>query len=432
MYIFDSKILLSRLLTALTYILLYFYVYKNYLVPTFGYMGYEYARVSNSYYLFVISLSLLPIVFFNGINNLSSFISILIYLLTYVPMVITIIFFEDIPFDLKIGYQIILLFAMTAFFSIDKLFVPRKLKKLSPGISFKSFVIIVLILSLYLFVFYRQNMRFVNFFELDNDLYQVRSENSMISNQNILNRYLLPWTSKVLYPVLLVVFLIQRKYLNVVLVIISSWLIFTITAGKIDFFMPILIIGFYFVLKKNTEFIKKYFFPIFVGAVLLISLILFSNINNEIGYIFASLVFMRTISISGFLFATYVNFFQTHPNTNFAHVNIINSITNDYPYGNQDLGRVVFYGNMNGNANFWVMDGVAGGGIVGVILISILLFILLIFINRLKTLYDERILYLLFLPITMSLLNVSLFTTILSGGGLLLVMILCTLKLPLK
>lgn len=430
MFLFNSRLLISRIFLASVYIALYVYMYLSFLYPVYSYMGFEYNPQSAIYNFLTLSLAVLPIIFFTGVNNLSSFISILLYVLAYVPMVLTISVYDSIILDTRVGYQLILYIAQSAFFIIDKLPNSRPLKKLDSSLHINVLIVFVIAASIYIFYFYRNNMKFVNFLESGGELYEFRSENDALTEQFALNRYLITWLSRNFYPFLIIFFLIKKQYIRLGIVILATVGIFMINAGKLDFFMPFLLIGFYYFLKKRLEFVRKYFFAVLVGAIFFISILLFIFIETETGFALAAIVFLRTLGISGYLFVHYIDFFTHHPYTNFGHVNIINAIAGNYPYGNEDLGRVVFYNKMNGNANFWIMDGVAGQGILGIFVISLLFFFILIFINRLKTLYDERILYLLFLPVIMILLNVSLFTTLLTGGGLLLVLLLLIFKLP--
>jgi len=138
----------------------------------------------------------------------------------------------------------------------------------------------------------------------------------------------------------------------------------------------------------------------------------------------ASLFFMRTISMPGQLASIYVDFFTNHPYTYYSHLGFVNKLTGMYPYGNEPLGRAVVDGAYNANANFWVTDGIAAIGPIGVIIINILFFFLLLFINKMFDKKFSKFILLVFTPAIFALLNVSLFTTLLSCGMILLILIL--------
>jgi hypothetical protein len=134
---------------------------------------------------------------------------------------------------------------------------------------------------------------------------------------------------------------------------------------------------------------------------------------------------MRTLSIGGLLNVMYFNFFSSHPYTYFSHVNIINFFTGIYPYGNKGLGQVVgsyfLSDDLNANANFWATDGIASLGVVGILLISILVYYFLVLINGVSKGLNIVFVSLVFIPLIGSLLNTSFFSTLLTGGGFLLI-----------
>jgi hypothetical protein len=132
---------------------------------------------------------------------------------------------------------------------------------------------------------------------------------------------------------------------------------------------------------------------------------------------------LRTTCVSGWLSQLYIHFFTNNPYTYYSHINIVNAITNSYPYS-EPLGVVVARGSQNANANFFLTDGLAADGILGVIIICIFFLIILQVINSLSYRYKRTDLFIVFLPTLSYLLNTSLFTTLLSNGLFVLILIL--------
>lgn len=125
-------------------------------------------------------------------------------------------------------------------------------------------------------------------------------------------------------------------------------------------------------------------------------------------------------------FATYFNFFEIrtdHPYTNFSHIGIINKLTNSYPYMDS-LGRTVSYGDGNANANFMLMDGIASSGITGCFIMCFIFIIFKAMINSIGMKYDVGLCMIAFIFPFASMINVSFFTTLLTGGFLLLYLLL--------
>jgi hypothetical protein len=68
------------------------------------------------------------------------------------------------------------------------------------------------------------------------------------------------------------------------------------------------------------------------------------------------------------------------------------------------------------NANFWAMDGLAGGGLLGVLFVSVLVALIFWLLDVAAEKHDLRFTALLVCFTAMNLANISLFTTLLSGG----------------
>ena len=171
---------------------------------------------------------------------------------------------------------------------------------------------------------------------------------------------------------------------------------------------------------------------VFTVSISFLSLFLMNNLENEICYMFAAVFLMRTLTISGCLFAGYyLPFFHDHSYTYFSHINIINFFFNSNPYAGREIGNVVSEGGMNANAIFWAMDGVAGGGVVGVFIVSVLFLGFLYLINALSSSTNRRFVCIIMVMPTIALLNVSFFTFILSEGVLLILLCLYKVKLDI-
>ena len=92
---------------------------------------------------------------------------------------------------------------------------------------------------------------------------------------------------------------------------------------------------------------------------------------------------------------------------------------------------MVSYGAQNANATFFLTDGIAADGYIGIILIGILFLIMLHFINAVSFRYKSTDLLVIFLPTLTYVLNTSLFTTLLSSGLLVLIMIITFADCPI-
>ena len=91
----------------------------------------------------------------------------------------------------------------------------------------------------------------------------------------------------------------------------------------------------------------------------------------------------------------------------------------------------VAYHTQNANANFFLTDGLAAWGLIGIIIIGCFFFMLMQIINAISFKYETTHLLMAFLPFVGYLLNTSIFTTILSDGLFILFFLLLATENPL-
>jgi hypothetical protein len=132
---------------------------------------------------------------------------------------------------------------------------------------------------------------------------------------------------------------------------------------------------------------------------------------------------MRLLSTGGWTLTTYYEYFSTNGFTYLSHVGPVGAIFGrEY---SEELGRLIgqeYIGveGANFNANFWATDGVAAFGAIGVVGASILLALFLWGIRIAIAQKDQRASAVLMTGFWLAVLNGSLFTSLLSGGGLLI------------
>lgn len=191
--------------------------------------------------------------------------------------------------------------------------------------------------------------------------------------------------------------------------------------------MPFALTALYFLIKLNIHTICNRLHSFIIGFLILLSLVLMNLQENKIVFTVASILILRTICVTGWLTQTYFLFFNNgNPFTHYSHINIVNMLTNNYPY-DVPLGMAVSYQSQNANATFLLTDGYAAWGIAGIVVIGVIFYLFLEFANSISYKYKLEDLLVLFLPTVSYLLNVSFFTTLLSNGLLfLLILIACS------
>lgn len=429
--IFDSHNIVGRLLCSLIYCLIYDFVFKDFIYESFDYIGIDYIEMNPFQYILWLILSIVPFLFYKGIEEISSFFIFFLYLFVYIPFIHTLFVIYGLDTFTACCYALVMFVFFIIYFKTGTNWCIFKKLILRPSISLKTIEIITLVLTaIFIFASYNK-LHFVNFFTQSDLLYELRDKNSQEVEGIGLINYIKGWLYGAFYPYLLVCFLKQKQRIKSASILFCYILLFMADMQKLTFFTPFLLIAFYFLIKIKEKTFSYKMHAIIIYLIIIISSIIYAFKDNDIGFFIGSILFLRTTCVAGWLSQFYLHFFISNPYTYYSHINIINVFTKSYPY-NEPLGKAVSYGIQNANANFFLTDGLAAWGICGVIIIGIVFFILLHLINAISYRYKKTDLLIIFLPTLSYILNTSLFTTMLSNGLLALMFILIISEGPLN
>ncbi len=415
--------ILYNIIYALIYVILFDYIWEHFEAVYFAYSGVIYVADLN-HRLVGYFIAIYPILFFKGLRNASSWVSILLYYFGYVPMIMGLCL--DMPLNTKVNinaYYVVLSLAMSSFFLADRkkiVLIKASRKKYSPKLLWA----VTIFFTIVLFVSFAGNMRLVNFTEI----YQLRKENASEDISGI--GYIYSWCANFFYPFVFCTGLLSKNKKIILIGICLFLLLFSIMGQKSDFFAPVIL----FILYKIVIWVDRnqtnIMAPISIG-ILALSVFLLYKVESESVYEIAGLFFSRTLGVSAYHVPMYLNFFENSPYTYFSHINIVNVVTNMYPYS-QSIGQMVAGDGSNSNAIFWLMDGVASCGVYGVIIISIIVFLFLLFLNGICNERNKYFIYTMMLIPMVALVNVSFFTTVLSKGILFLFLTVWFVDMPLR
>ena len=418
------------LVTAILYVFIFRFIYTDYLVPLWGYFGY-YNNNSDGIRIITSNIfAVLPILCYSNKKVISNLISILIYILVYLPTIIMIQYYF-VDFQLAIKYQLVFLLGMTLFFLSDidsgKVVILKK-----NYIPIKFYLWVGIIMLLFVVIYYGSSLRLVSF----SKIYELRVDNygAKLSRFPLIGYFIL-WISNFFRPLFLSIGLVYKKKEFVLIGVLMAILIYMATATKGTLFSPLFAFGLYWCLKYIGF---KYLFPLIVFFFLLVVSLFKLTEHSEssissVFFVISAILLMRSLGISALLNTVYIDFFETTKlHTYYTHINVVNSIFGGYPFGEDALGKAVWGGYsgenaddaMNANANFLATDGVAAMGIWGVLLVSILFYFLLKYLNKVSKGHNTDFVFILCLGSILSLLNVSIFTTLLSCGLILIIICL--------
>ncbi|RDI12183.1 hypothetical protein DEU42_104117 [Flavobacterium sp. AG291] len=409
----------SVYIIGIVYSILFFYGYIVFLEPNYGYAGFAIIpeRMDMPWLgFFTYILVLVPLFFYSGINFISSFISIFIYYILYIPILFTL--FLNMPFSVPdvVRVEILFCISMSLLFCADKIKFSTYLILPSRINVYKLVYILTILCTVYMLFVYRNSLRLVSFA----DVYDLRSSNDELGG-NFFTAYLSSWLSNAFIPLTFVYGLFASKRLYVWVATFACLVIYMATAGKSVILFPLFMYGLYQILKRVN--LNGSFFAIGAALIGIMLFTLLIDLNVFIGAVF----WMRTLGNGGLLANYYYQFFSENPTTYYSHINFVNAITHSYPYGDVPLGRVIgleYWGETNSNASFWATDGIAAMGEIGILFSSVILFFIFIFFNRVSKGYNKVFLILVLVPFINSLLNMSLFTSMLTGGGFVIFLVL--------
>jgi hypothetical protein len=403
----------SHLVLATLYALVFWRCYLTFLHPHFGYVGYDLFERPALFLVASLLVAIVPIVAFRGVRAVSSAISVFVYLVLYVPIIITFALGSSKPLEEILTVQVTFMAGMFVLFLADVVIIRSPLK-LDLRFDLMPVVLGITVLStLYMLLIYREGLRFSSF---GDELYEQRFANEALGT-GLLTRYLGAWLTTVFMPIC-VAFGLRRRRLRYTLAgVAAAVALYVGAANKLHILLPFVAIGFYRLQRGRLDAMM----PI-VAMGLAVAIIILSGMTPGTTAFFASGILLnRTIGNGGQLTMAYYDFFSFHERTWLSHVHGLRLFTQPYPYGSAEVGQVIgqFYWSpfMNANANFWATDGIAGLGLWGVLLISVLTAMLFVVVNAVTRRHDLFFTVLCFLPFVTTLLNQSLFSSVWSGGA---------------
>jgi hypothetical protein len=305
----------------------------------------------------------------------------------------------------------------------------RQLLKLSPPRISKSlfwygFALIAGGLAMWVLVAFRGNLHIVSF----SDIYDIRNATDDVMAGTLLN-YPLMLLPGAINPFLMGWSLYRRKPWMFLAGALGQLLVYSIMGTKGSATSILFIPAIYLLLRGDRN---RFAVKLMWSVVALFAGLSLSNMvaGENAGPLLATVlfvVFSRTFGANGLLTAQYYDFFQINPHTYLSHAKFFNWFTS-YPYSNP-LGIEVgsyYTGDptFDASAHFWATDGIGGFGLPGIILVSIFCAFIFWMLDSIAQKHNPRLAALVICYAAYNFANGSLFTTMLSGGlGLLMVIL---------
>ena len=401
------------------YVAAFQWMYVTWLSPTFDYLGFIFEEPPAQYLALAWVLSILPGLWLPLVlTRPSQLIGWVLYLTVLIPSMFVPLFAGLRELN-EVAVLMVTLFAGFTVVSVAPIWLPllKLPRRGSSKIAFWScFWGATAGLLAWVFFVYFGHFRLVTFGEI---YQQLRFSGQELATGTGVG-YAIMWLSGAFAPLLMSWALTNRRFHWFFAGAAIQVMLYS-TAGLKSILLSIMVMPVIFVLMRwgRIPFGLKLVWLTVLGFVAL------NAANHLIGELsqshlmLSALVFMRTFGLSGLSTAQYHDFFSEHPLTHYSHVTGI-SLFVDYPYA-QALGREVgfFYSqnpDLNSNAHLWCMDGLAGLGLPGILLISLLCAAVFWLLDIAADGHDITFSATAVNFAALNLSNVSLFTSLLSGG----------------
>ena len=254
------------------------------------------------------------------------------------------------------------------------------------------------------------------------DVYQQRDAAGEVASTWII--YVMGTMSGAINPFLLVRGVVERKLVLVALAFAGQLLIYSTLAGKIVLGSTLLTIAVMFAFSQGRVVFGRVYAAVIGFGALGPFISAPGIISGGFAGTISSLIYMRILVLPGVLVGVYSEFFLHYPVTYLSH-SIFFRIFINYPYGQDSVGQVIgryVTPTTNGDVNNYIATFIAGDGITGFgtwgVPVAFLfaagwLWVLSKLVGRQSRLFTCAML----MAYVMSLANTSLFTSILTGGG---------------
>jgi hypothetical protein len=413
------------LVATYIYALTLYVAHVAYLNPTYESAGFSYREPSRLGVLLMVCLlgvggAMLPAV----LTRPSTIIVLLLYLVVYVPTTVLTPSLDGVPLE-RYGLGLVMLGVGFAFVCLC---ARQRLPAAREGIPGKGFWLPLLVLwaicGAAIVLTYYPMMRFVGLA----DIYDQRAAAAEVGAGALMG-YAETYFSLVFGPALLAIGLLERRWTLVALGTIGGIVMFMVSAQRTLILLPFAIIGLHLIMNTRLAIVRSTSF--LIGSVAAAVGIAVSTGDDDTGSItsyIALYLVTRTIAIPGLTFSQYYDLFGEHAFTWWSHVKGMSLIVAQpvdylvdrtwpnlgFMIGDRLFGSPTF----NANANLFAADGVAAAGALGVAVIAVALALWVWLLDRASSGWNRKFALLVTLPLAVALTNGSLFTTLLSFGGL--------------
>lgn len=408
------RMLALRLTGAGLFVYGFHIAYTIYLSRYWDWWGFHSYPKEDNEFLLAFIISIIPSLWLKSEADRPSMMFMwVIFVVVYVPSIVVSYNISRNP-NAEFASLWIALLAGYAIIAFIVRYIPIGVRRIELPPGHAPFLLIGLALLFFIIVL-ATNGRQINIFAFT-DVYKQRAIAGKVEASAIAV-YAYWWLSVAFLPFGLIWGLHNSRWLLALICFLAQIIMFGVAGSKLagltGFAAPLL----YFAAKKQKNYLGISL--IWALALLVAGSTANAQTSKSLAGIIISTLLGRTLGVPGLTTVQYYSFFETNPYTYWSHVNFVGLFV-DYPYSMPlyYLFGSRLYGSslLSLNANFWATDGIAAYGLTGIILISILTGFALRTLDEASSHLPASLTIGWALAPAMALANVGLFTTLLSQG----------------
>lgn len=416
------QIRLTLLAGSAAYIAAFVWGYHHFLANAWSYWGFADVPVPAGLQAIAISLAFVPALWLpSRFTEPTHFLYWALYLVVYVPSIL-------VPLFANVNGRPILPLMLTfaaalaiigAFYRIPRLCVPQL--KISALVFWTGFGAATAGLLANVLWVYHGNFHLVGF----SDVYAVRFAARDIEAG--VAGYATFWVGFALSPLVMAYGLVRRRWFLFAIGASAQILIYAMIAMKSVLLSIVILPALYFIFHSHVSKLASRVVWSAAIAVALLTASTYSSAVPSLSAHLGMLLLVRTLGIPGLSTLQYYEFFGQNGFTYWSHVRGLSSLIR-YPYPTQlpyVIGNAYYDSpSLSANAHFLATDGLAAAGLPGVIVIAFFCGAVFYLCDVLARRHDPIFVSLCLAGPAMALLNVGLFTTLLTDGLMLTMVVL--------
>jgi hypothetical protein len=400
------------------YVVTFQWMYENYLNPMWDYSGFHFNPPAAGYLALAWILSVLPAFWMPmKLTRPSQLAYWVLYITVFLPSMFVPLY-VNLNSPAEISVLMLTLFAGLGICGASYWLplYPLRAARILPAFFWKGFACIAAALVLLILVVYRHHLQIVSFM----DAYDLRDAANDVAEGGLVSFAFMQLTGAI-NPLLMAYGLFWRRKWLFLAGALGQLLIYSVGATKGSLLSIVFLAGFYFLLRVGRApfGLKITFATLALVGGLCLSYVCTDYAPGPLLFLALFVVLMRTFSANALMTAWYYDFFRTNPHTLYSHIRGVSWLVH-YPYQRTvalEIGlNYIGLNDSDPTAHFWAIDGIGGLGLPGILLISGFCALVFWVLDSAASRHDPRLAALITCYAAYNIVNVSIFTSLFSGG----------------